>query len=171
MSNLDVGFTVPFVPAELEEHFCLSRPVSGTEIITMARQLLQIRVAQGVQLDSPNACCTFLTVELGHEQREVFYALYLDNQHRVLTSGVCFLGTIDSSTVHPRELVKQALAFNASAVIIAHNHPSGTLKPSNADIQITQRVKSALALVDVRLLDHVIVGGGYWSSMAEQGLL
>lgn len=161
----------PFVLHEPSGCFRVIRPVSSDEIIAMAKQLVQLQVERGASLDSPDACRAFLTLELGALEREVFYCIYLDNQHRVILGEVCFLGTIDSATVHPRELVKQALSLNACAVIVAHNHPSGMLKPSEADIQLTRKLKEALALIEVRVLDHFIVGGGSLCSFAEEGLL
>ena len=101
----------------------------------------------------------------------MFCCLYLDNRHRLIAFDELFRGTIDGASVHPREVVKQALARNAAAVILAHNHPSGVAEPSQADELITQRLKEALALVDIRLLDHVIVGDGNCLSFAERGLI
>ena len=105
---------------------------------------------------------------LGHE---LFCCLYLDNRHRVLRFDEMFRGTIDGTSVYPREVVKEALATNAAAVILAHNHPSGVAEPSQADERITRRLKSALELVDIRLLDHLIIGDGCSTSMASRGLL
>ncbi len=112
----------------------------------------------------------YLQVLLGNYEYEVFYALWLDNQHHVLCGQELFRGTVDGSSVYPREVVKAGLACNAVAVIVAHNHPSGMAEPSQADIQITQRLKEALQLVDIRLLDHLVIGTNV-SSMAERGLL
>ena len=101
----------------------------------------------------------------------MFCCLYLDKRHRLIQFQELFRGTIDGASVHPREIVKQALQRNAAAVIIAHNHPSGVAEPSQADELITQRVKEALGLVDIRLLDHIIVGDGASVSLAERGLI
>ena len=101
----------------------------------------------------------------------MFCCLHLDNRHRLIAFDELFRGTIDGASVHPREVVKQALARNAAAVILAHNHPSGVAEPSQADELITHRLKEALALVDIRLLDHVIVGDGSCLSFAEKGLI
>ena len=106
--------------------------------------------------------------ELGHE---VFCCLFLDNRHRVLRFDELFRGTIDGTSVYPREVVKEALAVNAAAVILAHNHPSGVAEPSQADERITKRLKSALELVDIRLLDHLIIGDGCATSLASRGML
>ena len=107
---------------------------------------------------------------LGSYEHEVFYALWLDSKHQVLKAQELFRGTVDGASVYPREVIKEGLSCNAAAVIFAHNHPSGVTEPSQADIQITKRLKEALALVDIRLLDHLVVGADV-TSMAERGLL
>jgi DNA repair protein RadC len=112
-----------------------------------------------------------LTARLRDLEHEVFCCLYLDKRHRLIHFEEMFRGTIDGASVHPREIVKAALQRNGAAIIIAHNHPSGIAEPSQADELITQRVKEALALVDVRLLDHIIVGDGSCVSLAERGLV
>jgi DNA repair protein RadC len=102
---------------------------------------------------------------------EVFCCLYLDNRHRLIRFEELFRGTIDGATVHPREVLRQALAHNAAAIILAHNHPSGVAEPSQADEMITRRLKEALALVDIRVLDHLVIAGAEAVSLAEKGLL
>ena len=109
--------------------------------------------------------------KLGGLEREVFAAVFLDTRHRLIEYAELFQGTIDGAEVHPREVVRQALRCNAAAVLVAHNHPSGTVEPSAADRAVTARLKQALALVDVRLLDHVVVGGTETASMAARGLV
>jgi DNA repair protein RadC len=111
-----------------------------------------------------------LALHLGPLEHEVFACLFLDNRHRVIEYQELFRGTIDGASVHPREVVREAMRTNAAAVIFAHNHPSGVAEPSQSDLRITQRLKDALALVDVRVLDHFIVGSGI-VSFAERGLL
>ena len=106
-----------------------------------------------------------------HLDHELFCCLFLDNRHRVLSFNELFRGTIDGTSVYPREVVKEALAVNAAAVILAHNHPSGVAEPSQADERITRRLKSALELVDIRLLDHLIIGDGRTTSLASRGLI
>jgi DNA repair protein RadC len=101
----------------------------------------------------------------------MFCCLFLDNRHHVLSFEEMFRGTIDGTSVYPREVVKTALSINAAAVILAHNHPSGVAEPSQADERITRRIKSALELVDIRLLDHLIIGNGTSTSLASRGLL
>ena len=113
----------------------------------------------------------YLRVRIGRSEREIFGALFLDSQHRLIEYRELFFGTLDSATVHPREVLKAAMELNAGAVILAHNHPSGVAEPSQADEVITRRLRSALALVDIRVLDHLVVGDGACVSFAERGLL
>jgi len=125
----------------------------------------------GSVLTAPESTRAFLMSQLRDRSYEVFCCLHLDNRHRLISFEELFRGTIDGASVHPREVVKQALAHNAAAVILAHNHPSGIAEPSAADELITHRLKDALALVDIRVLDHFIVGDGVCLSFAERGLL
>jgi DNA repair protein RadC len=118
---------------------------------------------------SPKHVEDYLSVQMRDYQREVFSVLLLDSRHQLLGYHELFHGTIDTTSVHPREVVKLALEKNAAAVIVAHNHPSGMAEPSNADIDITQRLKTALALIDIRLLDHFIIGRGDITSLANEG--
>ena len=111
----------------------------------------------------------YLAVQMRDYQREVFSVLLLDTRHQLLGYHELFHGTIDTTSVHPREVVKLALHKNAAAIIVAHNHPSGNADPSQSDILITQRLKAALELVDIRLLDHFIIGQGEITSLADQG--
>ena len=122
-------------------------------------------------LQNPNAVRDYLAVHYAGQEREVFGVLFLDNRHRLIAFDELFRGTIDGASVHPREVVRQALYRNAAAVILAHNHPSGVAEPSQADELITHRLKDALALVDIRVLDHLIVGDNRCTSFAERGLL
>ena len=132
---------------------------------------LESAAQKGDVITDPENTRQYLTGRLRHYQREVFACLYLDNQHRLIKYEELFFGTIDGASVHPREVVKQVLHYNAAAVIFAHNHPSGVAEPSQADRRITDRLKSALTLVDVRVLDHMIVGDTDILSFAERGLL
>ncbi len=129
------------------------------------------RLRHGPSLTSPRAARDFLVARLRDRDQEVFCCLFLDSRHRLIAFEELFDGTIDGASVHPREVVKQALRRNASAVILAHNHPSGVAEPSQADEIITVRLRDALALVDIRVLDHLIVGDGTCSSLAERGVL
>lgn len=128
-------------------------------------------LVQKVALDSPQASRDYLKLRLDGLPQEVFACLFLYNRHRVLAYEELFRGTIDGASVHPREVVRRTLEVNAAAVIFAHNHPSGLTDPSQADIRITQRLKDALALIEVRVLDHLVIGEGEGVSFAERGLL
>jgi DNA repair protein RadC len=139
--------------------------------VEISRRQLTESLKAGPSLASPRATCDFLSAKLRDLEHEVFCCLYLDKRHRLIEYEELFRGTIDGASVHPREIVKLALQRNSAAVIVAHNHPSGIAEPSQADEFITQRVKEALGLVDIRLLDHIIVGDGMIVSLAERGLL
>jgi len=147
------------------------REASFEEILNAACQQMTLRVRRGTSLTSPKATRDYLALKLGNLEHEVFAVLFLDKRHRLISYKEMFRGTIDGATVHPREVVKEALKQNAAAVILAHPHPSGVAEPSAADEAITRRLREALALVDVRVLDHIIVAGGDTISFAEQGLL
>ncbi len=140
-------------------------------VIEMARRHLAETLHKVDVLSSPAAVKQFLRAQLRHKPHEVFAALLLDNQNRLIAYDELFTGTIDGASVYPREVVKKVLAHNAAAVIFAHNHPSGIAEPSRADHAITKRLNEALALIDVRVLDHIIVGDGQEVSFAEQGWL
>jgi DNA repair protein RadC len=137
----------------------------------LARRYFSESLPVGESIRSPADTETFLKARMQHLGHELFCCLYLDNRHRVLRFDELFRGTIDGTSVYPREVVKEALSVNAAAVILAHNHPSGVAEPSQADERITRRLKSALELVDIRLLDHLIVGEGAATSLASRGLL
>jgi DNA repair protein RadC len=134
------------------------------------RQALQA-ICSGDVLSSPQDTRRFLQYHLGARDREVFSCIFLDSQHRVLRCEDLFLGTLDGAAVYPREVAIRALQYSAAAVIFAHNHPSGVAEPSSADRRITERLCSALGLLDIRVLDHIIVGRGREFSFAEEGLL
>lgn len=138
-------------------------------VLEMSRRHLAERLRRDSALESPQAVRDYLKAQLRHELHEVFGCLFLDAKHRVLAFEVLFRGSIDSASVYPRQVVKRALANNAAAVILTHNHPSGVAEPSQADRVLTERLKDALALVEVRVLDHFIVGDGEPLSMAELG--
>jgi DNA repair protein RadC len=147
------------------------RTATATEIISAARRAMNRRVRRGTVMDSPRIVREFLTMKLGTLEHETFAVLLLDTRHRLIEYVELFRGTIDKASVHPREVVKLALLRNAAALVLAHPHPSGAAEPSQADELITRRLKEALALVDVRLLDHVIVAGGDAVSFCDRGLL
>lgn len=139
--------------------------------LELARRHYQQLMMVGPALSNPRATREFLRSRLRDLPYEVFCCVFLDNRHRVIAFEELFRGTIDGASVHPREVVKHALARNAAALILAHNHPSGVAEPSQADELITRRLKDALALVDIRVVDHLIVGDGVCESFAERGLL
>ena len=157
---------------------CLARSGVGPARYALLQAALELTrrhfreaLRVGPALPSPEATRTFLFAQLRDKPYEVFCCLYLDNRHRLIAFEEMFRGTIDRAGVHPREVLRQTLAHNAAAVILAHNHPSGVLEPSQADELITRRLKEALALLDVRVLDHIIVGDGESFSFSEHGLL
>jgi len=160
-----------------EETFCKvhgmgqAKFVQLQAVLEMSRRALQEQLQHGDALNSPRAVREYLQLLLAGRQQEVFVVLFLDTQHRVIASEELFQGTLSQTSVYPREVVKRALAHNAAAVILAHNHPSGVAEPSSADELITGVLKQALALVDVRVLDHFIVAAGQTLSFAERGLL
>jgi DNA repair protein RadC len=137
----------------------------------LARRYYSESLPNGESIRSPADTEGYLQARMRHLDHELFCCLFLDNRHRVLSFNELFRGTIDGTSVYPREVVKEALAVNAAAVILAHNHPSGVAEPSQADERITRRLKSALELVDIRLLDHLIVGDGRTTSLASRGLI
>ena len=141
------------------------------ELMGAARAALTRRVRRGKLLDSPRAVHDFLSVTLGARDFESFCAIFLDSRHRVIDFVELFRGTIDGATVHPREVVREAMARNAAAVIFAHPHPSGVAEPSQADELITRRLREVLSHLEIRVLDHIIVAGGECVSFAQRGLL
>ena len=140
-------------------------------VMEMARRALTQKMHATPVFDSPQGVKNYLGLQLGGRSRETFAVLFLDAQHRLLCLEELFHGTLNQTSVYPREVVKRALALNAAAVVLAHNHPSGVAEPSRSDEFLTQTLTAALRLVDVRVLDHVIVGVGQTVSMAERGLL
>lgn len=140
-------------------------------VMEMARRALREEITRTDALTSPQAVRDYLRLNLQTREHEVFVAVFLDTQHRVIAVEELFRGSLKETSVYPREVVKRALALNAAAVIFAHNHPSGVAEPSFADETITHALKKALALVDVRVLDHFIVAAGGGVSLAERGLV
>jgi DNA repair protein RadC len=138
-------------------------------VLELARRHLGETLARGEALSDPATTRRYLAARLRDYPHEVFGCLFLDNRHRVIEFEELFRGTINGASVHPREVVRQALAHNAAAVILAHNHPSGVAEPSEADRQLTRRLSEALALVDVRVLDHIVIGDGETVAFAERG--
>ena len=141
-------------------------------IITQAIGLLERQLqARTVVLTQSDAVRNYLRLQLERQERELFMAMYLDNQHRLIACETVFTGTLGSVCVYPREIVKQALTYNAASLILAHNHPSGMAEPSQADRSVTDRVIAALSLIDVGVLDHIVIGHGEAVSFAERGWL
>jgi DNA repair protein RadC len=145
--------------------------ISESEILDWANRILENRFQRSHYLSNPGVTREYLRSTLAHEKREVFALVFLDNQHAVMGLEILFYGTIDGASVYPREVVKAALDYNAAAVILAHNHPSGMAEPSAADQRITERIIEALNTVDIRVLDHLIIGGTNSVSFAERGLI
>ena len=172
----DYGGLRPLLESSRED-FCKGLGLGSAKyaqlqaVLEMARRHLSESMKEGDMLSSPSAVRKYLSAQLRHQPKEIFAVLFLDNQHRLIAYDEMFFGTIDESAVYPREVVKKALSRNAAAAIFAHNHPSGVAEPSQADIYITNRLQSALDLVGVRVIDHMVVGDKEVVSFAEQGLL
>lgn len=151
----------------------VSPAVSDDDIIQQAIAVMEsrMRYASGPTLTNPEHVCNYLRLRLGDLEREVFAVILLDSQHRLISYQELFFGTLAETSVHPREVVKLALKYNAAAVIFSHNHPSGHVEPSNSDIRITKALQSALDMVGVRVLDHIVVSATSSTSFAERGLL
>lgn len=144
----------------------------GEAIVSRALEILEAQMSEkGEALTSADSAKKYLRLQLANREREYFAVLFLDNRHRMIDYQELFSGTIDGASVYPREVAKAALLKNAAAVILAHNHPSGVPEPSGADRRLTERLRDALGLLDIRILDHVIVGDGEPLSMAERGLV
>ncbi len=160
-----------FQPAENPGEYQVTRPVTAEQLLAFTRSLLEAQFRRADLLSDPDATKDFLMAQLATRPYEVFSGVFLDNKHRVLAFEELFRGTIDGCSVHPREVLQRALHHNAAALIFAHNHPSGEPEPSQADQQITRRLKQALSMVGIRVLDHIIVGGAQTVSFVERGLL
>jgi len=159
------------------DHFCRSRGLGLAKYVQLQAALeiafryLHESLQRNDVLKNPQDTQRYLVAKLRHHQREVFACLFLDNANRVIRYEEIFHGTINSAVIHPREVVKKALQYNAAGVILAHNHPSGITSPSEADKHITKQLIQALKLVEIRVLDHIIVGDGQTTSFAAEGIL
>lgn len=159
------------------QRFCAAKGLGDAKYVQLqacvelSKRYLRQCLQRGDALTNPQDTRNYLLSELSGRQHEVFACLFLDNKHRIIKYEELFYGTIDGASVYPREVVKRALQHNAAALIFAHNHPSGIAEPSQADIVITQKLKQALSLVDVRVLDHFVVGDGTGVSLNERGLM
>ena len=157
---------LPVVPVHVE-----MPPIAFQETAFPLADLQSYSLRERAALDTPQAVKDYLQLHLANKKHECFAVLFLDNQHKLLALEELFRGTLAQTSVYPREVVLRALHHHAAAVVLAHNHPSGTVQPSRADEALTQALKAALALVDVRVLDHMIVAPGLALSMAEKGLV
>jgi DNA repair protein RadC len=147
------------------------RDATDEEILAAASAILEKQLMRMGEIFSSASAQEFLRYQIGPRPYEVFFVVFLDNRHKVISWQEMFRGTIDGASVYPREVVKEALKQNAAAVLLAHNHPSGIAEPSQADINITRTLKEALGLVGVRVLDHMIIGGREVTSLAERGAI
>lgn len=168
MSQLSLSLEFSLLVRDAQGRYLLA---SADQILAAARQVIDQKNPRGTLFTSPALVKDYLRTKLASFEHEVFAALFLDSQHRLIEYVELFRGTIDQASVYPREVVTEALRLNAAAVVFSHNHPSGSPEPSQADRHLTQRLKEALLLVDVRTLDHVVVGGAVPTSFAECGLL
>jgi DNA repair protein RadC len=148
-----------------------TRLATPAEILQAARGIMSRKIRRGTPMSSPQVVRDFLALKLGTLEHESFCVLLLDSRYRLIEFVELFRGTIDGANVYPREVVKLALAKNAAALVAAHPHPSGIAEPSHADELISRRLKEALSLVDIRLLDHIIIAGGVAVSLAERGAI
>ncbi|UQB41731.1 DNA repair protein RadC [Thiomicrospira microaerophila] len=159
-----------------QDEFCqakglgLAKYAQMSAVLEMARRHFESGLKKGDIFNSPELSARYFTQQIGRSEREQFACLLLDQQHQMIHFEVLFYGTVNQASVHPREIIKLALKHNAAAMVISHNHPSGLPKPSQSDHSITDLIKQALSLVEVRLLDHIIIGDhGRWHSMAQAG--
>jgi DNA repair protein RadC len=157
------------------QEFCASHGLGSAKyaqlqaVLEMGRRHLWETLVRSDSVSNPDDTRRYLTSRLREQRNEVFACLFLDNKNRIIQYEELFFGTIDGASVHPRQIILRALSHNAAALILAHNHPSGVAEPSIADRQITQRIKDALALLDIRVLDHLVIGDGEIASLAELG--
>lgn len=163
--------TSGFIAGDQSGEYITTRPVNADEILAMAKRLIQRKYQRGRIISSPSVAAEFLPFKMGVLEHESFWVMFLSTNHRVLAFEELFRGTIDQASIYPREVVKRSLQLNAAALILAHNHPSGNAEPSQADINITDKLKQALELIDIKILDHFIVAGDSTVSMADTGLL
>jgi DNA repair protein RadC len=146
-------------------------PLTAAKVLEFSSQILKQKMERGVSLTSPAMTIEYLQCVLREQKHEIFHVLFLDTRHRVIAGENLFKGSIDGACVYPRVVAEKALQHSAAAVIVAHNHPSGVTEPSLADQAITRRLKDALLLLEIRLLDHFVVGDGPPVSMASRGML
>lgn len=168
MSQLSLSLDSSLLVRDAQGRYLAASP---EQILAAARQVVDLQVRRGVEFTSPALVKDYLRAKLAGYDHEVFAVLLLDAKHAVIEYVEMFHGTIDQTSVYPREVVKLALRHNAAALILAHPHPSGNAEPSRADEVLTRRLRDALALVDVRVLDHIVVAGNVTTSFADRGLI
>ncbi|KAJ8739071.1 DNA repair protein RadC [Aeromonas veronii] len=156
---------------EIPGTYLVTELINEEDLLTIANQIARQKLAKGVAITDKHLAQQALQTLLQSREHEVFAILFLDNLHRILAYEELFRGTLSSASVYPREVVKRALALNAAALMLVHNHPSGHPEPSRADIEITQRLQSALSLVDIRTLDHLVVASNGVVSLKERGYM
>lgn len=156
---------------KIREQIATYKGLTPELVLEMSAELIKEKLQRGVSLTSPAMTMEYLQCVLRNQEREIFHVLFLDTRHRVIEGQNMFQGSIDGACVYPRVVAAEALKLNAAAVIVAHNHPSGISEPSLADQAITRRLKDALLLLEIRLLDHFVVGDGVPVSMASRGML
>ena len=154
----------------INQNYPINYPMTEHQILEKASEIIASKFIYGDEFTSAKATRDYLAFKLAHHEREVFAVMFLNSQHQLIEYKEMFLGTIDSASIYPREVMKEVLKLNASAVILAHNHPSGFAEPSEADKCITRKLIQSLALIDVRVLDHIVVGKES-VSFAERGLI
>ncbi|MBF4800020.1 MULTISPECIES: RadC family protein [Aeromonas] len=159
------------IAGEIPGTYLVTELINEEDLLTVANQIARQKLAKGEAITDKHLAQQALQTLLQSREHEVFAMLFLDNQHRILAYEELFRGTLSSASVYPREVVKRALALNAAALMLVHNHPSGYPEPSRADIEITHRLQTALELVDIRLMDHLVVATEGIVSLAERGYL
>lgn len=175
MKNLPSTFIrEPDLPAIFDstgKHYRITNPITERQVLALATRIIERRLVAGAAITSPADARLFARLKFAEFESEKFGILFLNSKHQMISFQILFHGTIDSAAIHPREVVKAALKVNSAAVIFIHNHPSGNPAASRADIEITKTLKAALCLINVRLLDHLIVGANAVESMAELGMV
>lgn len=154
-----------------DKFFTFNQPISETELINQAKQAIAARLLNSPTLSSPNEVKDYLIMECADKEIEVFYALFLNAQNQLLKIEAISHGTVNQATVYPREVVRKAISYNASSVMLAHNHPGGTAEPSDCDKAITATLVNSLKLIDVAVLDHFVISYDQVTSFAELGLI
>ncbi|MEM7083061.1 MAG: DNA repair protein RadC [Pseudomonadota bacterium] len=156
---------------EPDGRYAIADSITLTELLSITKSIVSEQYSDREPFTSPTIVSNYVYAALAHKEREEFLCLFLDCRNRLVHEEVLFVGTIDGASVHPREIIKTALSHNAAALIIAHNHPSGVSAPSQADEQITRKINKACTLLNIRLLDHIVVGADGTTSFASRGLL